>query len=107
MTREKSIVIGCDDTAVLPTVLNSLKERSSFPITILSAARIVDLIGIVKSLTPDLVILCFRNNQNTLNNFNTFVKKPEIPILCLTKKNEYESLRWNKNNIVFNYPIEH
>jgi DNA-binding CsgD family transcriptional regulator len=78
-----------------------------FSHTIISAARVSDLIGIVKSLEPDLIILCFRNNQHVLNDLDTFVKKPEIPVVCLAKKSESESLSWNSSSIVFSYPVEH
>ncbi len=62
---------------------------------------------IVKSLNPDLVILCFRNNQLVLDNFNSFVKKPEIPLLCLARGFENGTLYWPQNSIVFTAPLEH
>ena len=84
-----------------------MKEITLFSPDIISATRVSDLISIVKSLDPDLIILSFRNNQLVLSDFNSFVKKPEIPILCLTKRFESETLGWNKNSIVFTYPFEH
>jgi DNA-binding CsgD family transcriptional regulator len=103
MNAEKLIVIGCDDTAVLSTILNSM---SGFSYHIVSATKMSDLIGIVKSLSPDLVIINFRNNQFAINDFITFVKRPEIPILCLTRKYEQESLSWSETLIVFTYLYE-
>jgi DNA-binding CsgD family transcriptional regulator len=107
MKDEKLIIIGCDDTVALAGVLRSMKDIVLFSPDIITATRVSDLISIVKSLDPDLVILSFRNNQLVLSDFNTFVKKPEIPVLCLTKKFESEALDWNKNCIVFTYPLEH
>lgn len=82
-----------------------MKEITCFPHHITSATRISDLMRISGSLEPDLVILCFRNNQLALNDFNIFVKRADVPVLCLTRRNDGE-LRWN-NSIVFTYPLEH
>lgn len=107
MPLQKSIVIGCDDTVALSAVLGNIKETSGFAHNIISAARTSDLLGIVRSMNPDLVILCFRNNQLVLNDFSHFVKKPEIPILCLARKLEGERLRWNKDHMVFSYGLDY
>jgi DNA-binding NarL/FixJ family response regulator len=104
---QKSIIIGCDDTFVLSAVLNNIRETHHFKHSIVSAARSSDLLGIVKSLNPDLVILCFRNNQVVLNDFGSFIKKPELPIICLSPGSEGERLRWNSNCIVFSYAMEY
>lgn len=107
MSLQKSIIIGCDDTVTLSAVLNNIKETSLFRHNIISAARSTDLLGIVKSLNPDLVILCFRNNQVVLNDFGSFIKRPELPIICLSGRSEGEKLRWNANCIVFSYAVEY
>lgn len=107
MPVEKRIVIGCDDTATLSVILNSLKETTSFSPAIITAIRLFDLAGIVKSLDPDLIVLCFRNNQAVLNDYDSYIKKKGIPLLCLTRKSDTETLYWNKNTIVFTYPLDH
>jgi DNA-binding CsgD family transcriptional regulator len=104
---QKSIVVGCDDTVALTAVLGNIKETPSFAHRIISAGRTSDLFGIVKSLNPDLVILCFRNNQIVLNDLSSFVKKPEIPVLCLGRRSDADQLRWSKDNIVFTCPLQH
>lgn len=106
MGSEKSIVIGCDDTAILFAILNNLKELTSFSCNVMSASRVSDFISITQSQQPSLVIICFRNNQLLLNDFNSFVRKPDIPILCLTRKMENDKLKWTNNNIVFTHPLE-
>lgn len=106
MTDEKLIVIGCDDTANLSAILHSIRESAFFAHHIISATRLPDLIGIAKSITPDLVILCFRNNQQILNDFHSFVKKSAIPVICLLKKYEADTLKWPKENIVFTLALE-
>jgi DNA-binding CsgD family transcriptional regulator len=107
MDSERLIAIGCDNTASLSIVLNSIKEIDFCPKNIISATRVSDLISIVNSVNPDLIILCFRNNQIVLRDFASFVKKTEIPILCLTSKFESNTLVWNRNSIVFTCPLEH
>jgi DNA-binding CsgD family transcriptional regulator len=106
MTEERSIVIGCDDTSILSSVLTSVKEINSFTANVMSASRASDLINITKSVNPSLIIICFRNNQSLLNDFNAIVKKTETPILCLTRKFERQALCWSPNNIVFTHPLE-
>ena len=106
MSEEKLILIGCDDVEYLAIVMNGLKG-ASYNNNIVTATRLPDLVNISKSLNPDLIIACFRNNQAVLNEFNSFVKKAETPILCLTKKSETDHLHWGKNSIVFTYPLEH
>ncbi|HEU4719667.1 MAG TPA: hypothetical protein VFU15_17605 [Bacteroidia bacterium] len=107
MAQQKSIVIGCDNADHLSAVMNTIKGTPAFSPEIISATRISDLLSIVRSVTADLVIFCFRNNQFALNDFDIFVKKPAVPVLCLTQKTETGNLRWNPGNIVFTCPFEH
>jgi DNA-binding CsgD family transcriptional regulator len=107
MPLQKSIVIGCDDTVTLSAVLKNIRPNSSFAYNVISAARTADLLGIVRSLSPDLVILCFRNNQLVLNNFTGTVKTPALPIMCLGRKSESDALRWNSSQIVFTSSLDH
>lgn len=106
MNGEKLIIIGSDDPEGLSALMHDLKHLTFIPHNVISAERISDLIGIARSLNPDLVILCFRNNQLVLNDFESFVRKPETPILCIKRKFGAEALGWNKNSIVFTYPFE-
>jgi len=105
MIGEKFIVIGCDNALSLSVILNAIKDTTLFTPNIVSASRSSDLMAIAGSLDPDLVILCFRNNQLVLNNFNSFVKKNTVPRLCLTRDFEAEELSWNTNSIVFTFPL--
>lgn len=107
MPVEKRIVIGCDDTATLSFILNSMKDTTYFSAAIITAIRLSDLAGLVKSLDIDLIILCFRNNQSVLNDYVSYIKKTAVPVLCLARRSENETLCWNKNIIVFTYPLEH
>lgn len=106
MVNEKTIVIGCDNTDTLSAVLTGLKD-SAVPHTIFSAVRASDLISIARSMGPDLILLCFRNNQHVLNDLDIFLKKPEIPVVCLAGRSECDKLSWSCNSIVFSYPLEH
>lgn len=107
MPLQKSIVIGCDDTVTLSAVLKNIRETSAFAYNIISAARTADLLGITRSLNPDLVILCFRNNQPVLNDFNGIVQNPGLPIMCLGRRDDAETLWWNPAQIVFTSSLEH
>ncbi|MCW3072046.1 MAG: hypothetical protein JWO44_1936 [Bacteroidetes bacterium] len=106
MRDQKSIVIGCDDTDTLSVILNGIKSPSSSH-SVISATRVSDLTGIVRSMKPDMIILCFKNNQEVLNGLDAFVKKEDMPVVCLTEKFENENLQWSRDSIVFSYPLRY
>ena len=105
MAPEKLILLGCDDTMALSAVLNSIKGPAISHHHIISASRVTDLLDILRSNTPDLIILAFRNNQSVLNDVASFTRKPEIPVLCLSANFEDERLHWADNYIVFVQPL--
>lgn len=107
MSLLKSIVIGCDDTVALSAILNNIEEAPGFTYNIISVARTSDLTRVIQSIGPDLVILCFRNNQLALDESNVRTSKLPTPVLCLTGRGEAERLRWNQGHIVFTSPAEH
>lgn len=105
MADEKLILIGCDGTDTLSAVMNGLRH-SVVPHTVISALRASDLIRVAQSMQPDLIILCFRNNQHALNDLDIFLRQPEIPVVCLARRSECDELCWSSNSIVFCYPLE-
>jgi DNA-binding CsgD family transcriptional regulator len=107
MLTEKLIAIGCDDNSSFSAVLDKLKETALFTYNIISATMASGLTSVLRSLKPDLIILCFRNNQYVLNELSALTEQPLIPILCLTGRFEGETLGWNKNHIVFTCQLEH
>ena len=107
MLEEKLIIIGCDDGVTMVALLNQVKEIPFFTANIVSATRSSDLITIVQSMKPDLIIFCFHNHQMALSDFNISVKKPEIPILCIFRKFENGMLNQHQRSIIFTYPHDH
>ncbi|MDQ6530904.1 LuxR C-terminal-related transcriptional regulator [Flavobacterium sp. LHD-85] len=104
MLEKKSIVIGCDDIAILTMILSAISIVSDYTFSTVSVSRGVDLKNTINSLNPDLVILGFKQNKLVLNDTNFSSDKRDIPILYLTQNYECESLCWSKQNIVFTYP---
>lgn len=107
MTPVKLVLIGCDDNFALSALLRSIETVSDFSNHIISTTHIADLIGILEFQNPDLIIICFRNNQLVLNELHSIVGKPEIPLLCLSKPFEKQSLRWPSTSTVFVFQLEH
>ena len=105
MNPEKTILFGSDNASCLDIGLNSLRVLPAHTYNIITAARVSDMINIAKSLAFDLVILCFRNNQLALNDFFSFLNNAKPPLLCLTRQGG-EKLTWQKNSIVFTFPLE-
>lgn len=107
MVDEKLIIIGCDDGSTMRIILDHLRETPFFAPNVISATRASDLITIARSMSPDLVIVCFRNNQIAVSDFNIFVKKPDIPMLCITRKFDNGIVNINQANIIFTYGIDY
>jgi len=107
MSKDKRIIIGCDNAVNLTAVLDSMKETTLFRHHIITATRAADISSLLRSFEPDLLLLCFRNNQVVIDNFMDGKEKNQVPVLCLTGKWENETLNWHKNNIVFTCPLEH
>ncbi|WP_289659414.1 helix-turn-helix transcriptional regulator [Flavobacterium panacagri] len=105
MLEKKSIVIGCDDITILTMILNAISIVSDYTFSTVSVSRGVDLKNTINSLSPDLVILGFKQNQLVLNDTYFPSNKRDTPILYLTQNYECESLCWSKQNIVFTYPF--
>ncbi|HYG51034.1 MAG TPA: hypothetical protein VD905_09020 [Flavobacteriales bacterium] len=105
--EKKTIAIGYDDAAMLAPIITNLKNGFSEPHTVVSAARASDLLSIVRSIGADLIILCFRNNLQALQNLAAFSQKTQIPTLCLIDRFESETAYCIKNSIVFSYPYDH
>ncbi|WP_299114035.1 hypothetical protein [uncultured Winogradskyella sp.] len=102
--RNKTILVGCDETDVLLTLVDSLSTISNY--SCVTSVRTSDLIRIIKSIEPAIIIISFRNNQLAINNVSSFINNLSIPILCLTRRNERNFLKWNPKNIVLTHPIE-
>lgn len=83
MTRERQILFGCDDTRHLLTIMNRLRSSVSFPHHIITAASCTDLGMICHSITPSLVILCFKNIQTVLDELYGCEETDRAPVLCL------------------------
>ena len=107
MLKEKVIVVGYDDNTNLSALLDKLKETTHFTYHIISATMSSGLASILSSMKPDLIILCFRNNQYILNELRPLSVQSLIPILCLTNRFENETLEWHHNHIVFTCQLEY
>ncbi|WP_199141250.1 helix-turn-helix transcriptional regulator [Pedobacter sp. ASV12] len=106
MSSEKLILIGCDDTANLALVLNGTKG-STFAHSVVSATRTADLLRIAEAMEPNLIVLCFRDNQPVLNDLEVFLRPLNIPVICLVSQAEAQTLVWNERRIVFAFAKEH
>jgi DNA-binding CsgD family transcriptional regulator len=105
MLKKKTILIGCDNTMVLTSVLNILSAMFDFTFSTVTVSTPIDLNNTINSLNPDLIILCFERNQPVINDIHFNSNRIDIPILCLTQSYECESLCWSKNALVFTYPF--
>ncbi len=106
MLKEKLIVVGYDDPVRLSTLLDRLKATAPFSYQLVSATMASGLSTIISSMKPELIILCFRNNQYVLHELKTLTVSLAIPILCLSNRFENETLTWHEQQIVFTCQLE-
>ncbi len=104
MVNENCIVLGCDDPGFLPVLLNRLKGVSGY--SFISTSRHYDLINLVKSLKPAIVISCFKNNQVVIKETKHILHELPLPLICLSNKHHDESLKWSRHVIVLTLPLE-
>ncbi|AYL99027.1 helix-turn-helix transcriptional regulator [Mucilaginibacter celer] len=107
MNGEKIILIACDETAALTAIWNSIKGAVHFPHQIITATRTADAKQVIKSISIDLIVWCFRNNQLIVNELGELFKNYQIPGICLTRKFECDNLKWDKDQVVFTCLYEH
>lgn len=101
-----SIIIGCDDTGLLATMLRCLKGNADLAFDIISVSRECDVAAISKSVNPALIILAFRSNQRLIHDISAYTSQSQIPVLCLTKKHSDEILSWERTIIAFTFLAE-
>lgn len=104
MGTDQSIIIGCNNSGILPIILSCMKSNDDF--NCVTATRITDLLNIVKVIKPKLIILSFRNNQMALDDIGSFLDEAKTPIVCLAKQKEDEYLYWKQSNVVITIPFE-
>lgn len=101
--EDKSIVIGCDQTIVLATMLKNLRHINKY--NVITAGRVSDMVRVVNSVNPLLIILHYRDNQYVLDHSQTTFKKRGIPIICFTHDQEWKTLTWQYDRVVITEPI--
>ena len=84
MIEDRPLILGCDDHSLLPVVLEKLSVKVSQNYILVT--RSSDLLKIIKSSNPLLVVIRFRDNQQVIQRICHQFKETKIPILCLLKK---------------------
>ncbi len=104
MIEQKPLILGCDDHGLLPAVLEEL--RTEVDHNLILVTRPMELLKIIKSSNPVLLIISFKNNQQIIENISQYFNSVKIPILCLMKRQEIGFLTWNDQEIVFTHSLE-
>ena len=107
MSVEKSIIIGCDDTKLLSQMQFTVDQIRGYNLNTISITNEYNFFGVVKSIEPTLIILCFRNNYKLLKELASLSQERGIPILCYNKHIDSKSLIEFSNSIIFSYELEH
>ena len=105
MNPDKLIILGCDDAKCMASLMNGL-SREAFYCNIITVARPVDFINLIKAMKPDIVICFFYNNATVLNDVNESIEKPHLPVICIAPKQAAEKIQLPHKVIIFTYPAE-
>jgi DNA-binding CsgD family transcriptional regulator len=105
MNRDKLIILGCDDAKRMASLMNGL-TREAFYCNIITAARPVDFINLIKAMKPDIVICFFYNNATVLNDVNKSIEKQHLPVICIVPKQTPEKIQLPHKVIIFTYAAE-
>ena len=100
MNKKLCILLGCDRSDRLGSLISLL--RNCTDADLVTANRVSDLNTLVDSITPNLTILLFHDNQRALDSLNANNRKFCIPVLCLNKRTHQSEIRTSEHNIVFN-----
>jgi len=101
MTPKKTIIFAFESRKILSSVLAVVHENDDLNYII--ASRISDVISILKTERPSLIVFGFYNNQEAVSMLCRLSGSQKIPLLCLS--NEREILRWGPDSIVFTLPL--
>jgi len=97
MTPERTIIFAFESRKILSSVLRVVHESENEKYII--ASRIADLISILKTVRPTLIVFGFYNNQEAIYTLSQICRYSRVPFLCLKEDNE--RLSWKPESIVF------
>ena len=98
-----SVVVGCDDYKHLSTILGAFNPKEIF--SFLTASRVRDLVNMIKSTNPWLVILSYRQHQTVINQLTSQLDNLNCIIFCFTHSDE-RRLSWPSYLKLISYPFE-
>ncbi|WP_422360456.1 helix-turn-helix transcriptional regulator [Reichenbachiella sp.] len=107
MLEEKSIIIGCDDTASLSCIQQVIDDIKTYRLNTISVTSEHNILGIVKSFAPSLLILGFKNNYNLLKELASISREKHIPILSYVKTVDSKTLIEFSNSAIFTFDFGH
>jgi len=107
MSIEKSILIGCDDNAVLLHIQMCVEKIKSYDLNVISITKESSLLSVSKSVEPAMIIICFCNNYKLLRELTSLSNVKRIPLLCFNKYIDSKALAECSNGIIFSYEFNH
>jgi len=99
MIKNDYILIASD----MPTVLTTIIEKVSVleGIACVTATRMSDCISISKSLQPRVIIMHFRDNQNSIKSLLNYTTPLKTAVICLTRAFENKHINFPDDATVF------
>lgn len=106
MQKERVILIGCSDTLNIPGILDSIKETPPFRYRLITLSREPDLPMLIRSLSPQLLILNFRNNKTVFSSVQGLIKEQNLPVICIKTPYGEEGPEQYADGVCINFPPE-
>lgn len=106
MYKHENILIGSNIPSALSAIIMRLNTTTS-NYNCITATRIFDIIHLSKTVKPSLIIICFSEDQTSLNNLIRHQQIQKIPLLFLRKNNDDSGLHFNTNALIFTQSYEY
>ena len=84
-----------------------VEQIKGYNLSTISITNEYNIFGVVRSIEPALIILCFRNNYKLLKELASLSQENGVPILCFNKLIDSKALIEFSNSIIFSYELEH
>ncbi|MCX6318973.1 MAG: hypothetical protein NTW29_16970 [Bacteroidetes bacterium] len=101
----KRILVGCDNAEHLSALLPAMKKVTRFQYNIYTVSASSEICKLLGPVNPDLVILCFRNNQAALHSLTQSSVSEQLPFLCLSGMRDLQPSRSGYPQVIFTFPV--
>lgn len=99
MNKDKFILVASDNSHALAAIIKNISGFEQY--TCITATKVSNIIELVKSFKPDLIILHFREVKTVLKSLQFFFKLENLNLYCLKHKFCNTKLNYTSKSLLF------